>query len=901
MLFDEDEYLAHYGMLRRSGRYPWGTGGTPLQNHRSFLAMVDAMKAEGLKDDEIAKGFGEDIKLSRNDFVALRTVAAAEVKAANSVQAVRLRESGMSWQAIADEMGLAGESSARDLVKPNSDAKAKQMNAAADMIRDQLKDGSYLDVGVGNELYVGMSRTQFDAVLSIVRNEGYRIEKVQEDQVGRIGKTTLKVLVPENVTYSDIVRNKDNIKSFSVRMKDDEIIPVRPPVMFDSKRLKVNYKEDGGEKADGLMYIRPGAKDLDMGGAHYSQVRIAVDGTHFIKGVAVYKEGLPHGTDIVFNTNKSDTGNKLDALKPLKKLPQLDKDGKPVLDDKGKPVMTDKVDMENPFGSVIKPGGQRGALNILYEEGDWGTWSKSLPAQMLAKQNKVVAKEQLKKFENQKREELNEILALTNPAVRKKLLQSYSDDVDSAAVDMQGAAMDRQATQVLIPVPKLRDTEVYAPNFRNGERVALVRFPHGGTFEIPELVVNNKHKESRELLGTQPKDAIGINAKVAERLSGADFDGDTVLVIPNDHGKIKSSPSLAGLKDFNPKRSFPAYEGMPEMTTQQKQMEMGKATNLVTDMTIKGATNAEIASAVRHTMVVIDAEKHHLNYKQSYVENGIANLQKKYQSKPDSIGLGASTLISRSTAEKHVDQRKFGYKIDPATGEKIFIKTGDSWVDKKTGKLVVAKTKSTQGAEAKDAHTLSSGTPIEEIYANHSNRMKAMANEARKALVSTPSTPYSNTARQVYKPEYQSLKAKLNIALKNAPRERQAQVVANAIIRQKKDANPTMSSEDLKKVKARALYVARARTSAKKDLVEITPSEWDAIQAGAVSTNELSKILNNTDLKRVKELATPRSNPVMTAQRMTKARSLLASGRTPAEVAQILGVPVSTIRSSLEE
>src|SRR5690606_21658099 len=103
------------------------------------------------------------------------------------------------------------------------------------------------------------------------------------------------------------------------------------------------------------------------------------------------------------------------------------------------------------------------------------------------------------------------------------------------------------------------------------------------------------------------------------------------------------------------KREYPAYEGMPKMTAKQKQSEMGKVSNLITDMTIKGANTNEIARAVRHSMVVIDAEKHNLNYKQSAIDNGISQLKQKYQGGADK---GASTLISRTTSEQRVPTRK---------------------------------------------------------------------------------------------------------------------------------------------------------------------------------------------------------------------------------------------------
>lgn len=904
MIVDADDYLAHYGILRRSGRYPWGSGGNSSQNHRSFLDMVNAMKAEGLSESDIARGFDISIK----DLRALNTIASNEVKAANIAMAIRLKEKGYSMQAIADRMGLAGESSVRSLLASSAADKARELEAAKDLLKSEIENGGYLDVGAGVEQYVGMSRTQFDTVLTALRNDGYDLVNVQIDQANGVGKTLTKVLVNEGVEYKDVVVDKDNIKSIASKLTDEGIVEVRPPENLDLKRLKVTYAEEGGIEADGTMYIRPGVEDLDMGASSYAQVRIAVDGTHYLKGMAIYSDNLPPGVDVVFNTNKSDTGNPKDALKPLKTLP----DG--------------SLDVDNPFGASIKPGGQRGKLNIINESGDWNEWNNATASQMLSKQDRTLVREQLDKVSSRKRQELDEILALTNPAVKQKLLQSYADDVDSAAVHLQGAAMDRQATKVILPIPvnAMKDTEIYAPTFNNGERVALVRYPHGGTFEIPELVVNNKNKHAKSLLGNAP-DAVGINARVAERLSGADFDGDFVVVIPNNSGKVKSTPALDGLKNFDPKTQYKAYDGMKPMTSRQTQMEMGKISNLVTDMTIKGANTNEIAAAVRHSMVVIDAEKHKLNYKQSEIDNGIANLKKKYQGGADA---GASTLVSRSTSEQRVNHRQMGYRIDPATGEKIYKETGKGHTQRKQlkevdpttgkkvgvvdaqgrkvydpsdpGKWVPKSSKSTKGAEAKDAHTLSSGTAVEKIYADHSNRLKAMGNEARKAMVSTKPTPYSPSAKKVYAKEVDSLNAKLNVALKNAPRERQAQVIANAVIRQKREANPDMQNDELKKVKAKAITTARVRTGANKDLVDITPKEWEAIQSGAVSNHKLTQILNNSDTQKVKKLATPRENPVMTSAKQQRARNLLASGKTQAEVAAILGVPVSTLTSSMK-
>jgi hypothetical protein len=902
VIINESDYLMHYGIKRKSGRYPWGSGADENTRSRDFLSMVDDLRKEGMTNTEIARAFN----MSTTDLRATTTIARNQQRAAQIATAQRLKTKGMSNGAIATQMGLPGESSVRALLDPGAKVRTDQLQTTAQFLKDQVADKGYVQVGAGVELYTGNSRTQFDTALSMLKSEGYVVENIQVDQLGTGNKTLVKVLAPEGTTYRDIVTNKDQIKllSYNKDPVDDSPKSIEPPLSIDSKRVGINYSEKnakgeeiGGGLADGVVYVRRGVDDVSLGGAQYAQVRVAVDGTHYIKGMAVYKDDLPDGVDLVFNTNKMDTGNKLDALKGM------------------------KDDPEDPFGAVTRQivdhnNKPKSAMNIVNEEGDWGNWSKSLASQMLSKQKPTLAKEQLDKTYDAKKKELDEILSLTNPAVRAKLLQSYSDDVDSSSVHLKAAAMPRQATQVIMPVSKLKDTEVYAPNFRDGERVALVRYPHGGTFEIPELTVNNRNPEAIELLGKAAKDAIGIHPRVAERLSGADFDGDTVLVIPNNSGKVKSTPALEGLKNFDPKVTYAPYDGMKTIdggtynaktgkvdfepgknaSGKKKQTEMGKVSNLITDMTIKGANTQEIARAVRHSMVVIDAEKHKLNYKQSYEDNGIAQLKQKYQGGADR---GATTLISRTTSQVRVNQRKMSYDIDPVTGEKKYRETGESYVNAK-GKVITKMSTSQQGAETRNAHDLSSGTPIEKIYADHSNRLKSLANNARLEMINTKPIPMSPSAKAAYAPEVTSLNAKLNMALRNAPLERQAQLVANARVKAKRDANPDMGNDELKKLKGKELLNARASVGAGKTLVDITDREWEAIQAGAISNHRLEEILNNSDLDRVKQLATPRKATVMTDAKQARARQLLDNGRTPSEVADILGVPLSTLTSSIE-
>lgn len=891
MEFEEEAYLAHYGVLRKSGRYPWGTGETQNQRNRDFLGSVAELKRQGMSETEIAKGWD----ITTTELRAAKSIAKNEQKQADIGMAQTLKDKGYSNVAIAQRMGLANESTVRALLAPGQKEKTDILTSTSKMLTEQVDAGHYIDIGAGIEYHIGVSGTMLKTAVARAQEEGYAVIKVQVPQLGMSGsnnKTIVKVLAPPGTVYRDVVTNKQNIRPPNAHSTDmgRSYDMVQPPLSISSKRVAVRYEHEGGAEADGVIYVRPGVPDISLGSSRYAQVRIAVDGTHYLKGMAMHKEDLPPGVDLLFNTNKKSTGNKLDAMKELKTL----KNG--------------EVDQENPFGATIKPGGQRldpktkkvvSVMNIVNEEGDWDSWSRNLSSQTLSKQSPALAKSQLDMTYERKKAAFDEIMALTNPAVRRNLLNKFAEDVDASAVHMKAAALPKSSWHVILPFNSIRETEVYAPNHENGTRVALIRYPHGGTFEIPELTVNNKNPAAKKALGNA-KDAIGIHHSVAARLSGADFDGDAVLVIPNNRGTIKTSSPLAGLKNFDPQTKYPHYEGMPKMTPRTKGIQMGLVSNLITDMTIHGANTTELAAAVRHSMVVIDAEKHNLDYKRSAKDNGIANLMEKYQGRKQG---GASTLISRAGAEIRVNERKTraasrGGAVDKATGKKVFEESGETFVDKK-GRTVTRKILSTRLAETDDARTLISktGSPIEKVYAAHSNKLKSLADQARKAMVHTPSTNYSPPAKKAYASEVKSLNAKLNIALRNAPLERQAQLLANEAVSKRQRDNPQMDPADLKKIRGQELTRARARTGAAKERVDITNDEWAAIQAGAISNHKLDQILANSDPDRVKELATPRSQTAMTSSKTQRAKSMLASGYTQAEVATALGVSLTTLKT----
>lgn len=887
-----EDILKHYGMPRRSGRYPWGSGKNPYQRSGDFLSRVNELKKSGMSEKEIAEYMG----LTTTQLRTQVGLAKDERRSLEVATAKSLREKGYSLNQIAEKMGYKNDSSIRSLLNEDAEARMNQARKTAEFLKKQVDEKGMIDVGVGVERELGISKEKMKQALYILEMEGYEVYGGGVPQVTNPGKqTNIQVLCPPGTEHKEIYdfSKVHSVREYVSHDGGDTFDTFVYPKSMDSNRIKIRYAEEGGIDKDGLVEIRRGVDDLSLGNSHYAQVRILVDNNKYIKGMAVYSDNMPDGVDIVFNTNKKKGTPKGDVLKNITNDP------------------------DNPFGSLIKAGGQSyyigkdgkrqlSLINKRAEEGDWDEWSKNLPSQFLSKQSITLIKKQLNLASADKQAEFDEIISLTNPTVKKVLLKSFSDDCDAAAIHLQAAALPRQKYQVILPITSMKDNEVYAPNYKNGEQVALVRFPHGGTFEIPILTVNNKHAEARRILGNTPADAIGINSKVAARLSGADFDGDTVMVIPTG-GKVKitSTPPLKGLEGFDP---ILEYGGKKEGTfklMKNTQTEMGKVSNLITDMTLKGATQDEIARAVRHSMVVIDAEKHKLDYKQSELDNGIASLKKKYQGTYDEEGRyreGAATLISRAKSETSVLKRKGSPIIDKETGKLIYKEVYEEYTDPKTGKTRVRTQKSTRMAETDDAFTLVSdaNTPAERAYAEYANKMKSLANQARKEMVTTGKIAYSSSAKATYQAEVDSLLAKLNVALKNAPRERQAQVIANAAVNAKKQANPDMKPGEIKKLSQQELTRARATVGAKRETIKITDREWEAIQAGAISENKLMQILNNADIDDLRQRATPKNTTSLSTAKINKISSMNASGYSTAEIADALGISTTTVSKYLK-
>lgn len=916
---DKDQGLEHYGTPRHSGRYPWGSGKNP-QRSRTWLSQYNELKKKGLPEKDIAAALGFTGKGAVSQMKSKRA-AVMEIEDQQRYQYVmKLREKGMGYTAIARRMGLpdSAESTIRSIIARGERQEQGSIRNVATTLKDQVKKKGLIDVGSNTNIFLGITENRLkDAVAYLKETEGYYVIYPKIKQLTTGFETTGKYLVPPSIPKPEAYKMIKEGKGAAVdgvyfeQNGAKPAITLKKPKSLDRNRIMVRYAEDGGTDKDGTIELRRGVDDLDLGTSKYAQVRVLVGKNKYMKGMAFYNDNMPDGIDVIYNTNKPKGSSDDKVFKETKDVPK---------------------DVEDPsriFGAAIMRQNkytdangkeQIGVLNIINEEGGWNTWSKNLASQFLSKQPVSLAKKQLNTDAIIREDTFNDISSLTNPVLKKHLLKEFADECDSAAVHLKAAAMPRQSTKIILPVPSLKDNEIYAPSYKNGEEVALVRYPHGGIFEIPILKVNNANKEGRSVLSTKPIDAVGINPTVAKQLSGADFDGDTVIVIPTKNQKINSSKPLEALKDFDPAVSYPPSERSKpwKKGSSTEQNEMGRISNLITDMTLQNAPEQDIVRAVKHSMVVIDVGKHHYDYKRSYEENGIAALKKRYQPPVDGKKQagGAATLISKAKSVEYTPLRSPNapYTIDPKTGQKIFKTRPDSYrfyqeykKDPKTGeyyytgKIKERQTHSTKMYETEDAHTLSSGTAMEEVYADYANRLKALGNKARKASIEVKDMEYSPIANKIYAREVASLDQKYLDSKKNTPRERHALMIAGAKLREQKQNNPDLTKGEIGKLSDALLKEARESLGVKKNKLEITEKEWEAIQAGAIRKTKLEQILLKADDEQVKKLAMPQYKNGISPAKLSAAKAMLRNANyTLDDIADALGVSVSTLENNID-
>lgn len=953
----ENDELVHYGTKEHSGRYPWGSGEQPYQRLGGLYGEYRKAIKEGLTPADIAAQQGISVNELRAR-IALYNDSKTQIYIGKCCE---LAEQGLSNVKIAKKLGIS-EGAVRNYLKTTEEARKASMINVMNALADEIAEHKYIDVGDGTEARMNITKTKLDQAVINMVDEGYYLDPHVKLKIGGSGgETSMKVLAAPGTTSPEIYANRDAIAVVNARSEDggaqEPLKKPEPPANISLKRITIRYADDpqSGKDMDGVIELRRGVEDLSLGNGHYAQVRIAVDGKYYAKGMAVYADDLPDGCDIRINSNK-------------KRGAPLGGDGG-VLKDQAKKPGSDEVDEENPFAASIKdPNFRRmtqqhyigkdgkehlSALNVVTEEGDWEKWSRNLPSQFLSKQAPALAKQQLD-IEAQSREaKYQEIAQITNPTLRRKMLLDFAGDCDGAAVKLKAASLPRQQVHVILPVPELKENEIYAPNYEPGEKVALVRYPHGGIFEIPVLTVNNNNKAARSRITPQARDAVGIHPSTAEVLSGADFDGDTVTVIPLKSADIATMAPLEGLKNFDTKTMYATTKedrdsGRVKIIKAQStsDTEMGKITNLITDMTLTGeASPDELARAVRHSMVIIDAKKHKLDYKRSEKDNRIQELKDKYQAYIDpetgQKRTGAGTLISRASSEVKVPERRpfRTSDINPdgsvtkhetgkmkKTGKVVTTKDEEGntvpllvdAVDPKTGKVYKKKAwedtgyalktqKSTRMAETDDAYTLTSGgskknpgTKIEGIYAEYANRMKALANQARKDTLTIEDIPLSKSAKDTYAVEAASLRVQVNEAKKNSPLERQAQSLAMMAVNLKLQDNPLMTSGERSKALDKELKRARQIVGASRYRISITDKEWEAIQAGALPKTTVEEVFRFADQDRLHEIASPKERKAPSAATLAAIKSMISRGYTREEIANRFDISTSTLSKYLD-
>ena len=867
----ENDILEHYGTKRHSGRYPWGSGETPYQHSGDFLSRVEKFKAKGMSEGEILEAINDTLppeyKLGATEFRVAKTKAGHDRKASQKDQAEKIAET----------------------------------------LKKEVDKNRMIDISEGSNLTLGVWEGKLDEAVYILEAEhGYKRYGVGIKQPTNFRQqTNITVLAKPEYDQRYAYEHQGDIQSLGDYHSDDggsSFRQLQPPSSLSSDRVAVRYGDQGGLAKDGVMEIRRGVADLDLGNSHYAQVRIMVDNSHYLKGMAMYSDNMPDGVDIVFNTNKPSGTPKMKVFKEIKNDPG------------------------NPFGAAITAEGQStyngkdgkehlSPINKLKWEGDWDDMSKSVSSQFLSKQPLPLIKKQLELTRADYKAEYDEIMHYTNPTVKKKMLLDFAEKCDGTAMTLKASAFPGQSTKVILPLDKIKETEAYCPTYENGTQLALIRYPHAGTFEIPIVTVNNKNASGKSNLGNV-KDAIGSSSKAAERLSVEDFEGDTVMAIPtSDKVRINSTDPLPGLKNFDPKTSYAVPEGNPSnvrlMKKDEKQKEMGIISNLITDMTLRGATPEDLERAVRHSMVVIDAEKHKLDYKRSEKENGIQELKQKYQIRVDEDGNekygGASTLLSRRKQTVRIPERRGSVRIDKDTGEYIYKESGRTFTDKK-GKKRIAEDEVSRISLIKDVHELSSGTKQEELYADFSNYLKDMANQARKDYANMKGIQRDPVAAKKYAPEVESLKAKYDAVLANKPKERRAMIIANsrikAIIEDRGlDYKDKDDKKEIKKISSVEMQRARDQVGANSSRTKIvfTDREWEAIQNHAISDSMLTKFLNSSDSTEIIKRAMPKATATLSSAKKAKAKAMLAGGYSYEEIAKACGVPKSTIYDTLNK
>ena len=179
----DKEVLEHYGMPRRSGRYPWGSGDEPYQHSRDFLGRVEEMRKSGFTytDSETGKRYTGDNAIAKSlgysstDFRTVYAIAKDARRTDDVATAKRLKEKeGMNVSEIGRKMGI-NESSVRSLLNSDRESRMKQARDTADFLKERVDSSRHgmIDVGNGVEKELRISKEKLDQALFMLQAEGH--------------------------------------------------------------------------------------------------------------------------------------------------------------------------------------------------------------------------------------------------------------------------------------------------------------------------------------------------------------------------------------------------------------------------------------------------------------------------------------------------------------------------------------------------------------------------------------------------------------------------------------------------------------------------------------------------------------------------------------------------------
>ena len=203
-----EDILMHYGMPRRSGRYPWGSGEDPYQHSGDFLSRIEELKKTGWTEtpENIKKEFG----LTTTQYRTEKANAKDERRMLDVARAKSLKEDGLGATEIGRIMGK-NESTIRSLLNESSEIKMKKARETADFIKEQIEKKGMIDVTSGVERELGVSKEKLNQALKLLEEEGYPIYKGGIPQATNPGQqTNQRVICKPGTDHKDIY-NYENV------------------------------------------------------------------------------------------------------------------------------------------------------------------------------------------------------------------------------------------------------------------------------------------------------------------------------------------------------------------------------------------------------------------------------------------------------------------------------------------------------------------------------------------------------------------------------------------------------------------------------------------------------------------------------------------------------------------